>query len=775
MVWWRFPFYKSFSQGDPYLDANQYVPGRNFAQRGFFREYLLAEYATGPEEAYPLWYTHNPPLSEILSGVYYRLGLEDISQQRIMAILWNLLAAWFFYLLVKQLANPRAAVFSLAVYIFNPVYIAWGDNLFINHQWAFAFMAIYFFLRSADSRPQGHCEDPEQSEGDKAISGEVNIVSALRPRNDGTGGESPDRTRVFTALAAVFFFLLCYSNYEYVPFVALFFIGTKLLKLRKVPWSRIGLLLGAGAAAVLLHQFCVMLAVGADFWILDKAESLLHRTGLGITPLMEIYRRAPILMWEEQTLLHGSYSLTSFWKNFYCHLEGFFGWGWGPTLAGAVIFGRYLLPDGGPGRKKIRRALLLFFVASVFWFVVFVQHTADHQWGSTALLFGPFAAFLFGTVLAGVFNNLILGKGIFGKIIGGLLAAALIGGLVAGRISRHRPFEEYPGISTLRKCREAHFVTSAIPTVVSAQTGVPAGWMAGRHPALMFSHGRYLVNPSYEISSKPTLFFSPQHPEHPRFAPFYDDWLSARYEIIEQGSGYTIYNLLQPLKPGEVEYISRDRFQEILDRLPRGRPAELPDPSRRLYHRFPEPETEEEIAAAIVSFLLRLTGLDLGKLSEPASIPVRLLTGNLFAPPGELTASSRIPDRPPESLFQPGPDKYWHIDEDKIGRPAWVMIDLGPGRAEAINFIRTLPREDIPRQSFRTAVIQGSEDGETWGDLSAIIQDQAPLPAQWNGWLFTNQTPYRYYRLLIVDGHETSSAFYSLGGLELYRVAEAGK
>ena len=170
-----------------------------------------------------------------------------------------------------------------------------------------------------------------------------------------------------------------------------------------------------------------------------------------------------------------------------------------------------------------------------------------------------------------------------------------------------------------------------------------------------------------------------------------------------------------------------------------------------------------------------MTGWDIQEIAETDPISVRPLTGNLFIPSGELTASSLIPDRPPESLFQPGPDKYWHIDESKIGQPAWVIIDLGPDRAEAGNFIRTLPREDISRQSFRTAVIQGSEDGETWEDLSAIIQDRVPLPAQWNGWLFTNQTPYRYYRLLILDGHETNSAFYALGGLELYRVVETGE
>ena len=741
LVWWRFPYFKSFAQGDPYLDANQYLPGRNFAERGFLSEYLLAQYATGPEEAYPLWYTHNPSLSEILSGIYYRLGLRDISQQRLASILWNLLAAGFFYLLIKRLATPLAAVLALAVFVSNPVYVAWGDNLFVNHQWAFAFMAMYFFLRSS---------------------------------RDGEPSDRP-RAGVHTALSALFFFLLCYSNYEYVPFVFIFFAGVKLLKIREVPWSRVGLLLGAGLAAVALHQFCVILAVGTDLWILDKAESILHRTGMGVTPLMEIYRRAPILMWEEHTRLHGSYGLTSFWKNFYLHLENFFGWGWGPLLAAAVVFGRFILPGGGPGRKKIRRSLLLLFGASVFWFLVFVQHTADHQWGSTVLLFGPFAAFLYGTVLAGIFDNLFLGKGAFAKIFGGILVAGILGSLAAGRISTNRPLEEYPGVKALRQLRGVHFVTSAIPTVVSAHTGVPAGWMAGRHPALMFSHARYLVNPDYEIPDRPTLFFSPHHPEHPGFAPFFDNWLSARFEVSEEGEGYTIYDLSEPLRPGEPEYIERGRLREILYRLPRARPARFPGPRPRLYHRETPPAAEERIAAAVVNFLIRLTGITLEEATEKDPVPVRPVTGNLLSPPATLSASSQTGERPPESLRRRRPDGYWHVDEEKIGQTAWVAADLGPGRGAAVNLIRTLPRRDIPRQSFRTAVFQGSPDGGEWRDIAAVIQDRVPAAGEWREWLFTNETPYRYYRLLIVDGHESNYAFFSLGGLEFFRVKETGE
>ncbi len=762
LVWWRFPYFKSFGQGDPYLDANQYVPGRNFAERGFFREHLLAQYATGPEEAYPLWYTHNPPLSEILSGIYYRLGLRDISGQRVIAILWNLLGAWFFYLLAQQLAGPRTALISLAVFISNPVYIYWGDSLFTNHQWAFIFMAMYFFLRAGGEGAAVRKDPPD------------GLLRSSVARNGGNTMGAP-RPKTCTLLAAGSFFLLSYSNYEYVPFVFLFFIGVKLLKLRKVHWSRLGLLLGAGLAAVALHQACVIRAVGVDLWVLDKAESLLHRTGFGVTPLMEVYRKAPLLMWEEYARLHSSLSFSFFWKNFYLHLENLFGWGWGPALAAALVFGRFLLPADGPGKKAVRRGLLLLFAAAAFWFVVFVQHTADHQWGSTVLLLGPFAAVLYGTVLSGIWENLLLRKWMPARITGAVLIAAIVAGLFYARVVRRRPLEGYPGMETLRKCRGVRFVTSAIPTVVSACTGVPAGWMAGRHPGLMISHARYLVNPGYEITSEPAFFFSPRHPEHPRFASSYDDWLSKYFEIIEQGENYTIYNLSRPLREGEPTYIDRYKIEKYIHRLPRARPVRVPAPWRRRYQRPTTLETEEKIAAVLVRFLGRLTGVPLDRTAEAEPPLVRPVTENLLLPPSEVNASSQLEDRPPASLFVPGPDKFWHVDEEKLGQPAWLAIDLGPGREAAANLIRTLPRDEIPTQSFRTAVIHGSSDGKTWVEIAAVIDNRVPVSRQWRQWFFTNETPYRYYLLLIVDGHERDGAFYSLGGLELYRAEEVGE
>ena len=737
LVWARFPDYKTFGQGDPYLDANQYLPGRNFARRGFLKEHLLAEYASGPEECYPLWYTHNPSFSEILSGLYYRAGLREISSQRIIAILWNLLGAAFFYLLLKRLAGARLALFSLAVYISNPFYIAWGDNLFTNHQWCFAFAAGYFFLRSAD-------------------------LSA----------SSRARAAAFSlGAAALSFFLLCSSNYEYVPFVALFFIGVRLLRIREVRWSRILLLLGAGLAAVAFHQFCVIRAIGFDYWLIDKTESLLHRTGLGVTPLMELYRKAPVLMWEEQARLHGSFTLSAYWKDFYLHLGFLFGRGWGILLI-VIFLSRLLLPGKLPERKRLRRIILLFFAMSVFWFAAFVQHTADHQWGSTILLFGPFAALLYGSVLAGLYENFLRKRDAGRRIAGLVLISLLLGTLVLGRARAFHPFQSYPGVSALKKYRGRHFISSAIPTLVSAVTGTPTGWMAGNHPAQMLFRARYLVNPDCPLNFKPEFFFSPRHPEDPDFARPYDNWLSANYEIAVRGGNFTIYDLNHPRNPPGPKLINRRGLAFIRSGLPRARPARLDsNPHRQPGNsRFSAGKERSLLARGVARKLMKWTGLspaeDSGAPIRPIS--VRAESGNLFQPRYRIYAGSF--NSPVKNLCFPDSRRFWHVSMGKVGEPAWAAIDFGENREEIVNFIRVKPRAGFPRQVFKDSVIQGSRDGTTWKDITAVIQEELPSSGGWRGWYFPNRTSYRFYRIFIIDGHEENGAFFSLGALQMYRV-----
>jgi hypothetical protein len=792
LVWSRFPDYKAFSQGDPYLDANQYLPGKNLAERGFNKEHFLAEYAIGPEECYPLWYTHNPSFSEILSGFYYRAGLREISQQRIIAILWNLLGAWFFYLLLKRLTGSLVALFSLAVFISSPLYIAWGDNLFTNHQWCFAFASMYFFLKSADSTQCKELSGPEGPQLREGKPGPDNRrwtgkpdkplrVKKLLPQNL----LKFQSAKFFLGAAAFFFFLLCYSNYEYVPFVFLFFIGLKLFKIRQFTWPRIFPMLGAGLSAIIIHQLCVIRAVGLNYWLLDKAEALFHRTGMGMTSLMEIYNKIPLLMWEDRAKLHGGFVLSTYLEDIYFHLENLYGWGWAIGLIAVCVFKRVLLPGNSTQREKIFRSIILFFIMSGFWFITFAQHTADHRWGSTILLFGPFVAFLFGSMLAGAGTNLLRKKPgddvqrrptSKERIILGIMVIILVlGGLIFGRVRTFRPFKAYPGIDALKKYRGAYFLTSSIPTLVSACTGTPTGWLSGKSPAQMLFQVRYLINPDCKLIFEPEYFFSPQHPEFPDFARPVDTWLSANYEIEEKGEDFTIYNLKEPLKPKSIKVIDRQRIEDIQKNLTKAIPARLEKDKKVHSYHHPPPVREAGAGAAewIGRKILEATGFVIPSKLETGGEPVSVqpLSNNLFSTSCPLDSSSFFKGKhPTENLFNPDPAQFWHISLDKIGEPAWITIDFGKNRGEIVNFIRSKPRPDLPRQTFQHAVIQGSSDGHTWVDITAIIQEEIPSSKDWAGWFFTNDTPYRFYRLFIISGHEEDGAFFSLGALEMYHV-----
>lgn len=78
-----------------------------------------------------------------------------------------------------------------------------------------------------------------------------------------------------------------------------------------------------------------------------------------------------------------------------------------------------------------------------------------------------------------------------------------------------------------------------------------------------------------------------------------------------------------------------------------------------------------------------------------------------------------------------------------------------------------LPRYDLPRQFFHKAELFGSDNGEDWELVSEIIQGERPGRAAWRRWTFDNDRQYRYYQLLITDGHE-GGKFYSRAELALF-------
>ncbi len=156
---------------------------------------------------------------------------------------------------------------------------------------------------------------------------------------------------------------------------------------------------------------------------------------------------------------------------------------------------------------------------------------------------------------------------------------------------------------------------------------------------------------------------------------------------------------------------------------------------------------------------------------RPTSIPEIDSTANLLLDDGvTLTASSYNRDsQTAAALLDDDPDTFWHIDENKLGEPAWVKVDLGEGNAAAVTAVAARPRTDFSFQFFRNAALQASPDGVNWTTLAQIVQEDEPDVGYWSYCSVENDDAYRYYRLLIIDGHQGERRqFWSIGDLAFF-------
>ncbi len=146
------------------------------------------------------------------------------------------------------------------------------------------------------------------------------------------------------------------------------------------------------------------------------------------------------------------------------------------------------------------------------------------------------------------------------------------------------------------------------------------------------------------------------------------------------------------------------------------------------------------------------------------NLEANLLRGSSAA----LSASSHNLDSEiVNKLVDSAPHTFWHVNLDRLGEPAWVMVDFGEGGEKVVRSLGALPRKKFARQFFRTAELLGSNNGEDWETISSIIQDSQPRDAAWIEWKFDNNRAFRYYKLLITTGYE-SGKFYSMAELALF-------
>lgn len=125
-------------------------------------------------------------------------------------------------------------------------------------------------------------------------------------------------------------------------------------------------------------------------------------------------------------------------------------------------------------------------------------------------------------------------------------------------------------------------------------------------------------------------------------------------------------------------------------------------------------------------------------------------------------------DNSHRQLVDGRPETFWKISPPEIGKPVWVLFDLGREGTRAIRSLSALPRADRPEEFFRESVLLGSKDGRIWENVTPIIQQDAPRSGVWLHWNFDNETEYRFYKLEIYNGYACRDKnFISLAGIQL--------
>lgn len=483
--WHHNPEFRAFHVADSFVDANQFINGANFRELGFWKLRFTADYAVGPEEYHPFYYTHNGPLSEIINGIYQKFGLVKIEWQRLVCIVWTLLGFFFFYKMLRLLAGATIALWSLLIAVSNPFVFYWGDNLFFSHQWMLVCLSLYFLIRYI---------------------------------------RKPSLTPFFTAWGAFFLVALC--NYELIPLMAIFVVGLKLFKLESISVRKLLIFLCAPLIAFCLRNLLVIWAVGYQIWYRDLIEIFLHRTYGIKTSLMEMYKQVPVIMWDEDPKIPQKF----LWL-LYIRLENLYGYGWSLVLIALTFpfLRRWILPQTAASR--IYRLILLFFIMGMGWYLLFPQHTSAHFHHWPMLFFLPFTCLLWSSALVGLWQNITR---LPAKII---CSAVIICAIVTARILNFIPPRSFAGIDALRRYEGRVFSTNCVPTLVEYYTKVPAAFCASEKHFIDLLQGKYkfFLRDDKLNPPQPEFFFSAYG--------WNDERLAHYFPLVERGQDYAIYRL----------------------------------------------------------------------------------------------------------------------------------------------------------------------------------------------------------------------------------------
>lgn len=145
-------------------------------------------------------------------------------------------------------------------------------------------------------------------------------------------------------------------------------------------------------------------------------------------------------------------------------------------------------------------------------------------------------------------------------------------------------------------------------------------------------------------------------------------------------------------------------------------------------------------------------------LTEPEIVRGRHL--ERFPPPPEvsllepniLTAGPVLPGSlPAANLIDDDAGTFWRSPLEE--EPPWVKVDFRERQGARIKYVAMLPRRGRLEEFPRRLDLLGSVDGEIWSLVVPLLHPEGPPGDQGVSWRFVNHAPYRFYKLVFLEGY----------------------
>jgi hypothetical protein len=332
--------------GDAFSDARAALAGKNFVDLGFLPLHFLPVEIARPTRPIPVKeeiYTHYPPGSELLNGLYRRLGIDDLRDWRLIAAAASLLGLVFWFLGLRVLFDDTVALLGLATYALNFTFIWLGDSV---HHYAYSdcLRSLVFWLAARVARP-GH-----------------------RPRE--------------TVALAITLFAQSLLAFDYILYSQILVFGLGASGWRGEARRRLVLLAAMPVVGVGLHLLQNVWTLGLSGTVADFGEAFTVRA----------------LSQGSGQYMHASFATTL--DSLIHDSRDLMGFGIGTILVCAAI-GVAAWARSTESRDTAARALGTVALGTSAWYVLMHQHAAEHTYVTCHLL--PLASLSLALALRGVF------------------------------------------------------------------------------------------------------------------------------------------------------------------------------------------------------------------------------------------------------------------------------------------------------------------------------------------------------------------------------------